>query len=121
MFNNTKNIFQMTKICILFCITFLISCTAIKNTPGFYTGYKNLSEAQKNQVIVLDDGFDLNKLKNDGNIYSIKASHLKQSLKKHDSSLVYYWSPNCSGSACILISACQKYCNENNYNKTVAR
>lgn len=95
-------------------LTFLSGCI-ITNTPGFYSGYNKMDAASQSKIIFVSDGEEICNLKNDKKIYSITASHLRNCLEKNDSSIVYFWSPNCSSKSCISLIAAQKYCDTNNY------
>jgi hypothetical protein len=93
------------------------SCV-ITHTPGFYSGYKRLSHEQKSKVIKVDDTAPLPQMK-DFITYAITAKHLEQILRTSPKSIVYFWQPHCSGSACISIPAFQKYCLANGYKPIV--
>lgn len=87
----------------------------ITNSPGFFSGYDKMDSGQRQNVIFVEDGFDICNIKNDKKIYAITASQLLECLKNNDSTIVYIWSPNCSSKSCVLLDAAQYYCDRNNY------
>ena len=95
----------------------ILNSCIITNTPGFYNGYKNLSEVEKEKVVF--SGANLNQLVNTGQIVVINGIQLREYAQEVDTLVVYQWSPNCSSKSCILISSCQDYCNTNNYKLAV--
>lgn len=97
----------------LFAIMFLNSCV-ITRTPGFYSGYKRLSDSLKKKIIIVPDKETI-PLIHDYHTYAITAKHLKYRLQSNSKSIVYFWSPNCSGSVCISLRVFQKFCSENGY------
>ena len=97
---------------ILLCT--LSSCV-ILNTPGFYSGYKKLSPAEKSQIIFASPEQNVCGLPNDKKLYSITAAQLLNCLRSNDTSLVYFWSPNCHSEVCISLPTAQHYCNRHNY------
>ncbi|WP_274474578.1 hypothetical protein [Mangrovimonas aestuarii] len=104
----------------LFLILVLIlNGCVITNTPGFYNGYKKLSVTEKENVIFLEDSSSISNLSNEGRVVAINGKQLKTYSKEVDSLLIYRWGPHCSAESCILISACQEYCNSKNYKLAV--
>lgn len=87
----------------------------ITNTPGFYNGYKKLNPTEKEKVIFLSDSSNIRNLTNEGQVVAINGEQLLTYAKEVDSLLIYKWGPHCSAESCILISACQEYCNSKNY------
>ncbi len=106
----------MTKTPLLFLFLFLSAGCFITNTPGFYSGYKKINSDQKQNIVFAEDGLDVCNLKNDKKIYAITANHLLNCLQNNDSTIVYFWEPNCSSKSCVLLDAAQNYCDRNNYN-----
>ena len=98
----------------LILIITMSSCF-ITNTPGFYNGYKNLSENEKSQIIFVNKDSSICDL-NERKIYSINASQLKECLSKNDTSIVYKWGAKCSSKNCVLIEYLQRYCDKKGYN-----
>ncbi len=98
-----------------FFILFLSSCF-LTNTPGFYSGYDRLSDSEKKTIFFTDKDSGICNLDNNDKIYAITGKQLRTCLSKNDTSVVYFWGPNCSSKVCILISACQNYCTLKNYN-----
>ena len=99
------------------CFIFLLSLSSclITNTPGFYSGYKKLAPEDKRNIVFVTEKMDICSKKNEKIIFSITAAHLLKCLQEIDSSIVYFWSPNCSSKSCVLLSAAQEYCDRNNY------
>ncbi|MES2513804.1 MAG: hypothetical protein V4580_06640 [Bacteroidota bacterium] len=98
------------------CLTsLLVSGCIIVNTPGFYNGYKKLSDEEKKSVVLLKDDDSISQLKKDTTIYAINGKQLKNCLAANDTSVVYLWGPRCSSVSCILISSCQDYCTQRSY------
>ena len=85
----------------------------ITNTPGFYSGYKMLEPADKAKVIFTNS----NSLPflSDTNMYAITASQLYSIIKNKSKVIIYFWSPHCSGAACIPIYTFKNYCVQNGY------
>ena len=105
----------MIKSPFLLLLSFLISGCFIANTPGFYSGYKNIQPDRKQNIIFVEDSLEICHLKNDQKIYSITAAQLLKCLQNNDSSIVYFWSPNCSSKSCILLDAAQNHCDRKRY------
>lgn len=100
---------------LLYVLPFLLPSCFITNTPGFYSGYKKLNPEQKQSIIFVGDQTTICDLSNDQKIYSITAAHLLNCLKKNESSIVYFWSPNCHSKSCISLLAAENYCNKNKF------
>jgi len=103
---------------LLILIALFTSCIITK-TPGFYSGYSTLSETKKDSIIFVSPQLNINELKNDRRIYAINGVQLRGLLATIDTSVVYFWSPNCSSSDCISLKACQDFCNSKNYHLLV--
>lgn len=73
-----------------------------------------MNASQKGSVVFVDEKTSICNLDNDQRIYSITAAHLLSCMKENESSIVYLWSPNCHGSACISLKAAEDYCRKNN-------
>ena len=94
-------------------IALLFSGCFITNTPGFYSGYKKLSEQEKNII-----EFTKNKqysFDDTAKIYAITGTQLLEMLKKNDSTVVYFFRPNCSSKNCISIQYANKLCEAKGY------
>ena len=94
-------------------ISLLFSGCFITNTPGFYSGYKKLSEQEKNTIEFTQNeqySFD-----DTAKIYAITGTQLSELLKKNDSTVVYLYGPNCSSKNCVSIPYANKLCEEKNY------
>ncbi len=107
----------LTQIFFILIIGLLCNSCAITNTPGFYNGYKVLSDSDKQNVVFLDT--TLKRLDNNGQIIALNGEQLRHYALSVDTLLIYRWSPNCSSKSCILISACQDYCTKKNYKLVV--
>lgn len=110
--------FTMKLIITLLILNFLNSCV-ITNTPGFHNGYKKLTQEEKSKIILLNSDSKLDTLTNNGQIVAVNGTQLREYAMDIDTLIVYQWGPNCSSDACILISACQEYCNSKNYKLVV--
>ncbi|MBK9726517.1 MAG: hypothetical protein IPO86_00270 [Saprospiraceae bacterium] len=104
-----------SKKCFVIFSIFSFSNCFITNTPGFYSGYSKLTEEQKKSIIFVEENTSFCDLKNDQRIYSISANQLLKCLKRNQTSIIYFWSPNCHAKSCISLVAAQKYCDNNNY------
>lgn len=71
---------------IIICI-FLINCTI----QGLTNDYKKLSVEQKSLILPLKSFEDLE----NGKIYSLNSTQLKEELKKHPKSIVYVFTNGC--------------------------
>lgn len=92
------------------------SCLISIHGRGPGNDYKFITEAERKQIIFVEREEGICDLPHDSSkIFAVTGTQLKECLKNNDTSVVYMWSPNCPGESCILISACQKYCDENNY------
>lgn len=102
-----------------FTLTLLLICSlsscVIVNTPGFYSGYKDLSDTEKEQVVFTQPTEDICDKTNDKKIYAINGKQLLNCMKSNDTSVVYLWSPHCSSDACITMQVAQRYCDKMNY------
>jgi hypothetical protein len=99
----------------LFFYLLLLSGCTITSGPGFYSGYNKMDVAAKSNVVFVTDGMDIGQLKNDQKIYAITANHLLKCLEKNDTSIVYFWSPNCHGQSCVLLKLAQNLCDSKNH------
>ncbi len=102
----------------LFLIFFSLSSCFITNTPGFYSGYKRLTQDQKSRVIIVNDKESLPTLI-DSNVYAITATHLADLVKKQTPCIIYFWKPFCQGTACIPVLKFQQFCKTNGYNSII--
>ncbi len=107
---------SLIKVVISSFFPLLLSSCIITNTPGFYTGYNRLSDNDKNKIIFVDKDSSICTFVNINKIYAITGKQLRSCLMKNDTSIVYFWGPNCSSKSCISITACQSYCTSKNYN-----
>lgn len=96
-------------------LTGTLSSCIITNTPGFYSGYKKLSAPEKSQVVITTEETSVCSLSNDRKIYAITSGQLLKCLEQNDTSVVYFWSPNCHSDVCISLSAAQYYCDKKGY------
>ena len=92
------------------------SCLISIQIKGFNNDYKRLTDSQKQNVVFVEEEEKIcNLLQDSTKIYAVNGKQLRECLKDNDTSVVYMWGPNCSAEHCILISACQDYCNKHNY------
>jgi len=94
------------------CIS--IQTKSLSETPGFYSGYKELPKTTQDSIIFTNTSLDISKIKNDGKIYSITGHQLIESLKKTDSVMVYFWSIYCSSKSCVPLNIIEQYCKNKN-------
>ena len=92
---------------------FLFSGCFITNTPGFYSGYKKLTEQQKNTIAFTES--EQSNFNDTAKIYAITGIQLSEILKNNDSTVVYFFRPNCSSKNCISIQYANKLCEAKNY------
>lgn len=104
----------MKKSLLLLLFPILTGCF-ITNTPGFYSGYKKLSADEKQSVVITPATMPVCGIPNDQRIYAITGTQLRACLKDKDTSVVYFWSPNCHSDVCISTSAAQYYCDKKGY------
>ncbi len=83
-------------------------------TP-YTPSYKELTGLQQQQVQVLAMETAMCDFQNEGKVLAISAAQLTTCLAQNDTSVVYVWSANCKAESCILIKACQDYCDAHNY------
>jgi len=103
---------------ILLLFTFVATACGgcfISRTPGFNTGYRRLSEEDKAKVVFVNKDSAVCHLQSHKQVYAVTGKQLSACLKNNDTSVVYFWAPNCHSQSCILISACQQYCSLKNY------
>lgn len=86
----------------------LHSCIQIQ---GLTNDYRNLSEEQKSLITPLDS-FD--NLEN-GKIYTLNSTQLKEELKKHPKSLVYVFTNGCTTKYCLPMNVYKSYAKANGY------
>ena len=108
-------------ICIIIISVLFSSCVQLvvpklSETPGFYSGYKRLSEKDKETIFFLSSDKKIDNVCIDKNkIYAVNAKQLQEYMAQFDSCLVYFFSSNCHSEVCVLPSACQQYCFDNGY------
>lgn len=93
----------------------LINSCIITRTPGFYNGYKDLSEEEKGKVVFLAPNSKIDTLRNNGQIVVVYGEQLREYITNSDTIIIYRWSPNCTADACISVLACQEFCTSKNY------
>jgi hypothetical protein len=105
----------LTIVCLLLLYATLESCIITK-TPGFYSGYKRLDVATQKSIVFMDKESDfLIKRPHDTLIYAINGKQLLHHLKNRDTTLVYFFSPNCGSNVCVPISSMANFCAERGY------
>jgi hypothetical protein len=109
---------KYVKIVSLIMVINLFNSCIITRTPGFYSGYKRLSIEYKSKITFLKTNDSIPKL-NDSITYAITAENLENIVKKNSPCVVYFWSPNCSGTSCISFNSFINFCKTNNYNSII--
>lgn len=94
---------------ILFILSLCI--TGCASIPGYNSGYKRLSQENKQKVKRLENK-DIDSLKNDGNVYIVRAAQLLDYMKRKERVLVYEWSPHCGADCCVTLDFMEKFCRE---------
>ncbi len=91
----------------------MTSCIQVK---GFNNDYKRLSDEEKKSVVFVEESKKICDLPQDSaTIFAVNGKQLRECLKENDTSVVYMWGPNCKAEHCILIAACQEYCDTRGY------
>ena len=103
----------MKKILLFLVLTFVFQACAIFRTPGFNSGYKQLTADEQKRVCFVSSVEEIPD-RNDGRIMAVTAEQLSALLKKNDTTLLYVWSPHCSSSSCVSLKAVQDYCDQAN-------
>lgn len=107
---------KVTQMTIVLFLTWSLQSCVITNTPGFYNGYKKLDVNSKGNIIFIKDGDDITKDRlNIDIIYAINGKQLLYQLQLEDTSLVYFFSPNCGADACVPISNVADFCQQKGY------
>lgn len=75
----------------LFSILLLISGCIVTKTSGFYVGYNQLTDIEKQEVEILDKDSGICNLENKAKVYAINGKQLRDCLENNDTSLVYLW------------------------------
>lgn len=101
-------------ISILLTILLLTSCSALLNTPGFYSGFDKLSEDQKGRICFIDSIQQLEACNN--NYKAISGHILYEMLPDKDTTLLILWRPECASDACMPLSTIVDFCVSTNYN-----
>lgn len=105
----------MSKNIVYIIIVIFFSSCIITTIPGFYSGYSELSEQEKNNIVFTEPDFDICNLQNDGKIYAINGTQLRNCILKEPKSLVYIWSPNCQSENCYSVDLVQEFCEKNGF------
>ncbi len=105
----------MSKNIVYIIIVIFFSSCIITTIPGFYSGYSELPEQEKNNIVFTEPDFDICNLQNDGKIYAINGTQLRNCILKEPKSLVYIWSPNCQSEYCYSVDLVQEFCEKNGF------
>lgn len=92
---------------------FLVSgCVSVTFTNlAKVSGYETeIDSIQQSHVKWMAGSDTLADVPNDGNIYAVSASQLLSVMKNYPNSMVYLWTPHCTGSACLPLSSVQQIC-----------
>lgn len=101
---------------IVFVFLIVTSCSILTKTPGFYIGYEELSETEKNNVLLTISDENVCDIINAEIIVAIKGDQLLKCISVNEGkTIVYFWSPNCVSDVCIPLTSCQDYCHENGF------
>lgn len=101
-------------LCFMLGSMILQSCV-ITNTPGFYSGYSQLSENEKSKIVFTDPQREICNINTDGKIYSVTGIQLHECISSSQKAIVYFWSPNCSSEKCYNYNFINEYCQDNGY------
>ena len=101
-------------ILILFSSCILI-VSSLSETPGFNSGYANLTEEDKSNIIFVRKDEKISDIRFENKIYAITAEQLRDYMLQYDSCLVYFWSSHCKSGVCVSPMACQEFCDKHNY------
>ena len=93
--------------------TFVILCLLFPScgmivVHGFNSGYNLLTDEEKERVIRCD--CPIEELENDGNVYVVDTAQMRAYLQRHDSVMVYDWSPGCPADHCISLPLFESLC-----------
>lgn len=84
-----------------------VTFTNVAKVSGYETAIDSI---QQSHVKWMSESNTLADVPNDGNIYAVSASQLLSVMKNYPNSMVYLWSPHCTGSACLPLSSVQQIC-----------
>jgi hypothetical protein len=106
--------------CIIIIVIHCVSCIRViapvlSETPGFYSGYNKLNDEDKKNIVFLEEDKKIPDIDIQNKVYAISAEQLQDFINHYDSCVIYFWSANCMSSYCISPVACQKFCDDNNY------
>jgi hypothetical protein len=87
----------------------------ISETPGFYSGYDRLNDEDKKNIVFLEQDKKISDIEDKNKVYAIQAQQIRDFIINYDSCIIYIWSFHCSSNKCISPAACQKFCDDNNY------
>lgn len=88
----------------------LVSCGLIEING---TGYTSLGPVEKAHVKKCTEPID--SLKDDGNVYQVTASQVKEYMQKHDYVIIYRWFSFCQSEECVNPAYAKKVCEERGY------
>ena len=86
-----------------------ISFVNLAKVSGFET---ELDSLQQKHVTWISDNDTLDCRPNDGNIYAVSANQLYSIIKRYPQSMVYLWTPTCTGRTCLPLSSIQQQCDQ---------
>ena len=110
---NTTNM----RVILLTCsLLILSSCNIRGNFGGLFSYYKKTNKTAPNLIYKTNEIIDFCDINKDTNakVMMINDVQLQQCLLSKEKSLIYIWSPNCSGNYCYSLNAIQERCNLKN-------
>ncbi|MDY6131728.1 MAG: hypothetical protein SPI18_10715 [Prevotella sp.] len=97
--------------------TFLSVCLSSCVTSGLYSGYKHLNEEEKLRVIEYQG--DIDNLRNDGNVYKVRVSQVKELINKYTDVVVYEYTSFCTNKSCVPPYLLESFCQTKGYKLVV--
>ncbi len=101
----------MKRILIPALLSVIFQACAIIHTPGFNSGYKRLTNEEKEKIFFVRSIDDI-PCQNDGRIMAITARQLTGLLNNNGETLLYLWSPHCSSNVCVSLKKIQAFCDK---------
>lgn len=98
---------------VLFCL-FAYGCIGVSVVNmAKVSGYETALDSQQQSCVKwISENDTLPNTPNDGNIYAVSASQMHSLIKRYPHSMVYLWTPSCTGNTCVSLSAIQQQCDE---------
>ena len=109
-----KKIIQLLTISTI--LAFSTSCLIQINGSfqGLVSYYDETKTAGKVNFIPIKQSHEYCSIENlDSTIYIMNGNDLQKCIQSYNKTLVYIWSPNCSGKACYALDLLQHHCDKN--------